>query len=110
MIGTGILVSSTWFGQGQGYRFHGYRDMFVIVHSVDTGGCLMSRMSGRGAPAWGGRHSHENSGCRAQTVVVDVTQPLARLELLVPVWPILAQPPALGHTASLSEDRRVSRE
>lgn len=57
MVSTGIIVNSTWFCQGQGYRFCGYKDVFVVFHSMEIGSCLVSSsclMNETGSPglAW----------------------------------------------------------
>lgn len=76
MVCTGIIVSSTWFCQDQGYRFCGSGDIFVLFHSMKTGSCLMlssCMMNGRSGPGVGWEGSSRELSSSAKAVALDVT-------------------------------------
>ena len=60
-----------WFCQGQGYRFHDYRGLFIVLYSTETGSCLKWSCCLRNLGVvlgQGGRGLHKNSASSAKAV------------------------------------------
>lgn len=74
IVCTSIIVSSTWFCQGQGYRLHGCRGIFVVFHSKETVSCLKWNSCMRNERC-GGRGVHKNSGSSAKAVALALSTP-----------------------------------